>query len=102
MSIGFALVKLRRFRFEERQLNTSLIDFAFNRIAGRDKFLQTQLLIVLCKITSKVAPFGIIARQQYGLATKHIRIVIKIGFHFGLYIIKHGIEFILLGSLCIR
>ena len=103
LSVGvrLALVELRRFGFEKRELHSLLIQLALRCIAGGDELLQAQRLEVLCKIFGKVAPLGVIARQQDRLVSKYIGIVVEISLHFRLYIVEHGIEFVLFRSLCI-
>ena len=80
--------------FKERWLPIGLILLAFYGIRGGNEFLQTEELKVLCKELGKVAPFGIVARQQYSFAPKDIGVVFNVCVYFFLYVRILGVELI--------
>ena len=76
-----------------------LILLAFDGIRRRDELLQTEERKVLCKELGKIAPLGIIAGQQNGLAPKDIGVIFDIGVYSLLNIRILRVELIVLRRL---
>lgn len=51
---------------------------------------------MLGKIEREIAPFWVIARQQYGLTTKDIGVVFEVGVDFALDVVVLRLELVVL------
>ena len=97
--LGLVGAVIRLNGLKERGLVRNLIIFALGGITGGNQFFQAQQLKVLRKELGEVAPLRVVARQQHGLATKHMGVVVEIGVDFLLDVGILRIEFVVLRSL---
>ena len=93
-------VKLRGVLFEQRRLVRRFILLALRCITRRNQFLQSQFVKLGCEKTCKIAPFGVVARQQDGLSPEHVGVVFEVGIHFHLYVLKLSVKLIVFSRLC--
>ena len=84
---------------EQRGLVAEFVTLALGCITGGNEPLEAEDLEVLGEIFGKVAPLGVITRQEHRLATEHVGVVLKIGRDFLLNIMILSVELVILGLL---
>ena len=88
------------FGLEKGWLPVGFDFLALYGVAGADELAEAEVLEVLGEELGEVAPLGVVAGQEDGLAAEHVGVVFEVGVHLLLNVGVLGVELVVLGRFC--